>query len=72
MMGARWLPADYAGALSSRENAAVWRSQSRLKEGTLRVQATNSTFSFEVATDDAGVVGHAARRCCESSPTGLG
>ena len=30
-----------------------------LKEGTLRVQATNSPGSFEVTTDGAGVVGHA-------------
>ncbi len=29
------------------------------KEGTLRVQATNSPSSFEVTTDGAGVVGHA-------------
>src|SRR5919108_2487363 len=34
-------------------------SQSRLKEGTLRVQATNMPGSFEVTTDGAGVVGHA-------------
>jgi hypothetical protein len=30
-----------------------------VKEGTLRVQATNSPSSFEVTTDGAGVVGHA-------------
>jgi Transposase DDE domain group 1 len=30
-----------------------------VKEGTLRVQATNSRSSFEVTTDGAGVVGHA-------------
>src|ERR671922_2869581 len=30
-----------------------------LKEGTLRVQATNSPSSFEVTTDGTGVVGHA-------------
>jgi hypothetical protein len=35
------------------------RSQSRLKEGTLRVQATNSRPRFEVACDGTGVVGHA-------------
>jgi Transposase DDE domain group 1 len=29
-----------------------------VKEGTLRVQATNSRSSFEVTTDGAGVVGH--------------
>jgi hypothetical protein len=29
------------------------------KEGTLRVQATNSHISFEVTTDGTGVVGHA-------------
>jgi hypothetical protein len=32
---------------------------SRLKEGTLRVQATNSLARFEVTTDGAGVVSHA-------------
>jgi hypothetical protein len=32
---------------------------SRLKEGTLRVQATNWAFRFEVTTDGAGVVSHA-------------
>ena len=47
------------GALWSRENAAVRGSQSQLKEGTLRVQATNSPGGFEVTTDGAGVVGHA-------------
>jgi hypothetical protein len=31
----------------------------RLKEGTLRVQATKSSSSFEVTTDATGVVGHA-------------
>jgi hypothetical protein len=30
-----------------------------VKEGTLRVQATNSPSSFEVTTDGTGVVGHA-------------
>jgi Transposase DDE domain group 1 len=30
-----------------------------VKEGTLRVQATNSWSSFEVTTDGTGVVGHA-------------
>ena len=30
-----------------------------VKEGTLRVQATNSWSSFEVTTDGVGVVGHA-------------
>jgi hypothetical protein len=30
-----------------------------VKEGTLRVQATNSRSSFEVTTDGTGVVGHA-------------
>jgi hypothetical protein len=30
-----------------------------VKEGTLRVQATNCAFSFEVTTDGVGVVGHA-------------
>jgi len=30
-----------------------------VKEGTLRVQATNSPGSFEVTTDGVGVVGHA-------------
>jgi hypothetical protein len=30
-----------------------------VKEGTLRVQATNSWSSFEVTTDATGVVGHA-------------
>jgi hypothetical protein len=30
-----------------------------VKEGTLRVQATNSPSGFEVATDGVGVVGHA-------------
>jgi hypothetical protein len=30
-----------------------------VKEGTLRVQATNSPHGFEVTTDGAGVVGHA-------------
>jgi hypothetical protein len=30
-----------------------------VKEGTLRVQATNLSSSFEVTTDGAGVVGHA-------------
>jgi hypothetical protein len=30
-----------------------------VKEGTLRVQATNSPASFEVTTDGVGVVGHA-------------
>lgn len=30
-----------------------------VKEGTLRVQATNSRSSFEVTTDGVGVVGHA-------------
>jgi hypothetical protein len=30
-----------------------------VKEGTLRVQATNSPSSFEVTTDGVGVVGHA-------------
>src|SRR5919108_1532398 len=34
-------------------------SQSRVKEGTLRVQATNSPGNFEVTTNGAGVVGHA-------------
>jgi hypothetical protein len=29
------------------------------KEGTLRVQATNSSYGFEVTTDGTGVVGHA-------------
>jgi hypothetical protein len=33
--------------------------KSRLKEGTLRVQATNWPGSFEVTTDGSGVVGHA-------------
>ena len=32
---------------------------SRLKEGTLRVQATNSRSGFEVTTDGSSVVGHA-------------
>jgi hypothetical protein len=32
---------------------------SRLKEGTLRVQATNSSSGLEVTTDGTGVVGHA-------------
>jgi Transposase DDE domain group 1 len=31
----------------------------KLKEGTLRVQATKSPVSFEVTTNGAGVVGHA-------------
>jgi Transposase DDE domain group 1 len=31
----------------------------KLKEGTLRVQATNSPVRFEVTTDGTGVVGHA-------------
>jgi hypothetical protein len=31
----------------------------RLKEGTLRVQASNSPSSFEVTSDGTGVVGHA-------------
>jgi hypothetical protein len=30
-----------------------------VKEGTLRVQATNTPSNFEVTTDGAGVVGHA-------------
>ena len=30
-----------------------------VKEGTLRVQATNSPSGFEVTTDGVGVVGHA-------------
>jgi hypothetical protein len=30
-----------------------------VKEGTVRVQATNSWSSFEVTTDGVGVVGHA-------------
>jgi hypothetical protein len=30
-----------------------------VKEGTLRVQATNTSSNFEVTTDGAGVVGHA-------------
>ena len=30
-----------------------------VKEGTLRVQATNCVSSFEVTTDGSGVVGHA-------------
>jgi hypothetical protein len=37
----------------------VQRSYPLAKEGTLRVQATNSWSSFEVTTDGAGVVGHA-------------
>jgi hypothetical protein len=30
-----------------------------VKEGTLRVQATNTSSGFEVTTDATGVVGHA-------------
>jgi hypothetical protein len=44
----------------------------QLKEGTLRVQATNSPGRFEVTTDGAGVVGHAGAALCESWPTGSG
>ena len=50
---------EYEGALLTWEDAACRRSQSQLKEGILRVQATNSRVGFEVTTDGVGMVGHA-------------
>jgi hypothetical protein len=39
-----------------------------VKEGTLRVQATNSPDSFEVTTDGAGAVGHAGAAATSTWP----
>jgi hypothetical protein len=42
-----------------------------VKEGTLRVQATNSRSEFEVTTDEVGVVGHADAALLRSRPVFL-
>jgi hypothetical protein len=42
-----------------------------VKEGTLRVQATNTSPGFEVTTDGTGVVGHAGAALLRSRPVFL-
>jgi hypothetical protein len=52
-------PPRYARSPLEQEECGCLKVASRLKEGTLRVQATNWPSGFEVTTDGTGVVGHA-------------